>query len=173
MQGGFNTGMQGGFNISNALIFASLEKMNKPFNERAKYVINTVNYLLNKHDIGKLLEENILLKILHSSFFFKFVFIYKIYLVYYLLVRTVLYIENTMTVQGNTVMYKISNNQQLQTFRGIQNNYNSEDEDTYYTNDVNVLNNQQLRDQYYKNLILKLKVNLIPHHLSFQKFKNY
>jgi hypothetical protein len=75
--------------------------------------------------------------------------------VYYLLVPTVVYIENTMTVQGDTVIYKIANNQQLQTFRGIRNNYKSEGEDADYINDVNVLNNHQLRDQYYKAFNLR------------------
>jgi hypothetical protein len=141
--------MQGGLNI----LF--LEKMNMPLNERVKYVINTVNYLLNNHHIGKLLEEIIVFKILHSSFFLNFFFSIKFYLVYYLLIPTAIYIENTMIVQGDTVMYKISNNQQLQTFRGTQNNYNSEGEDPDYINDLRILNNQQLRNQYYKTFTLK------------------
>jgi hypothetical protein len=42
----------------NSSIFASLENMNKPLNKPSrKYVVNTVNYLLNNHHIGKLLEE--------------------------------------------------------------------------------------------------------------------
>jgi hypothetical protein len=71
-QGEFGVGMD----MSNTSILLSLEKMNMPLNERAKYVINTVNYLLNKHDIGKFLEEEILLKMLHSSFF-KLIFFVK------------------------------------------------------------------------------------------------
>jgi hypothetical protein len=59
-----------------------------------------------------------------------------------------------MIIQGNTVMYK-ANNQQLQTFRGIRNNYNSKGEDTDYINDLRVLNNQQLRDKYYKTYIAR------------------
>jgi hypothetical protein len=67
-------GIQGGF--SNGLNVFSLEKMNMSLKERVKYVINTVNYLLNNHHIGKFLEEEILLKILHNSFF-KLVFLIK------------------------------------------------------------------------------------------------
>jgi hypothetical protein len=52
-----------------------LEKMNMPLYERVKYVINSVNYLLNNHQIGKLLEEEILLEILHNSFFLLVFFI--------------------------------------------------------------------------------------------------
>jgi hypothetical protein len=67
----FGGGIQGGFgNMLNVSIFPSLEKMNRPSNERVKYIINTVNYLLNNHHIGKLLEEKKVLKILHDSFFF-------------------------------------------------------------------------------------------------------
>jgi hypothetical protein len=51
--------------------------------------------------------------------------------VYYLLIPTVFYIENTMIVQGDTVMYKVAN------FKHSK----SEGEDVDYTNDVNVLNN--------------------------------
>jgi hypothetical protein len=65
-------------------------------------------------------------------------------------------------------MYKINNNQQLQTFHGIQNNYNSEGEDPDYINDVNVLNNQQLKDEYYKAYIARTqnKFNTSPFNLS-------
>jgi hypothetical protein len=81
--------------------------------------------------------------------------------VYYLLIPTVFYIENTIIVQGDTVMY---NNEQLKTFRGTRNNYNSEGEDADYTNDVKILNNQQLKDQYYKTYIARTqnKFNTSP-----------
>jgi hypothetical protein len=60
----------GVFNMpSETILFPSLEKMNIPLKEHNKYVINTVNYLLNNHPIGKLLEEIIIFKILHNSFF--------------------------------------------------------------------------------------------------------
>jgi hypothetical protein len=73
MQGGFGVGMGVGMQgFSNGLNVPSLEKMNMPLNERAKYIINSVNYLLNKHQIGKFLEEETLLKILHNSFFYLF-----------------------------------------------------------------------------------------------------
>jgi hypothetical protein len=70
---GLGLGVGMGFTLS----FPSLEKISKPLNERVKYVINTVNYLLNKHDIGKLLEEKTLLKILHNSFFLNLFFFIK------------------------------------------------------------------------------------------------
>jgi hypothetical protein len=56
-------------------VFSSLKNMNKPLNERPRYVINAINCLLNKHHIGKFLEEKIVLKIFYSSFF-KLVFLY-------------------------------------------------------------------------------------------------
>jgi hypothetical protein len=73
-----------------------------------------------------------------------------------------------MIIQGDIVIYKINNNQQLQTFRGIRNNYNSEGEDVDYTNDIRVLNNQHLKDQYYKAFTLKTqnKLNTSPFNLS-------
>jgi hypothetical protein len=72
-----------------------------------------------------------------------------------------------MIIQGDAVMYKINNNQQLQTFRGIRSVYNSEGEDADYTNDANVLNNQ-LKDQYYKAFTLKTqsKLNTSPFNFS-------
>jgi hypothetical protein len=87
--------------------------------------------------------------------------------VYYLLVPTVIYLENTMVIQGDIVMYKLSNNKQIRTFNGIRNVYNSEGEDSDYTNDVKVLNNQQLRNQYYKTYIGKTenKLNTSPFNL--------
>jgi hypothetical protein len=66
--------MQRGFGFT---FSASLEKINMPLKERAKYVINTVNYLLNNHPIGKFLEEEALLKILHNSFFLNLFFLIK------------------------------------------------------------------------------------------------
>jgi hypothetical protein len=92
--------------------------------------------------------------------------------VYYLLVSTVVYIENTIIVQGDTVIYKINNRQQLQTFRGIRNIYNSEGEDIDYINDLRVLNNQQLKDQYYKAYVVRTqnKLNTLPFNfLEIQK----
>jgi hypothetical protein len=71
-----------------------------------------------------------------------------------------------MIIQGDTVMY--NNNQQFQIFRGTQNIYNSEGEDTDYTNDLRVLNNQQLKDQYNEVFIIKTqnKLNTSPFNLS-------
>jgi hypothetical protein len=70
---GFNNGIEGGSdNMLNVSIFPSLEKLNKPLNEHSKYIINTVNYLLNSHHIGKFLEDIIIVKIIHNSFFFFF-----------------------------------------------------------------------------------------------------
>jgi hypothetical protein len=68
MGGGMQGGIGAGMGVS--LDFPSLEKISKPLNERVKYVINTVNYLLNNHHIGKFLKEEVVLKILHNSFFF-------------------------------------------------------------------------------------------------------
>jgi hypothetical protein len=60
-----------------------------------------------------------------------------------------------MIIQGDIVMYIT---QQLPAFRKIQNVYNSEGEDLDYINDLRVLNNQQLKDQYY-NLYVAKTVN--------------
>jgi hypothetical protein len=70
---GFGGGIQGGFiNTLNVSIFPSLEKMNKPSNECVKYVINTINYLLDNHHIRRFLEEKKHLEILYNFFFFFF-----------------------------------------------------------------------------------------------------
>jgi hypothetical protein len=69
-----------------------------------------------------------------------------------------------MIIQDDTVMYKMSNNQPFPKFHGTRNNYNSEGEDSDYINDVKVLNNQQLKDQYYKTYIARTqnKLNISP-----------
>jgi hypothetical protein len=156
--------------MSNASTFSSLDNMNKPLNERTNYIINTFNYLLNNHHIGKLLEEKAVLKLLHNSFFFfsNLILYFKSFLVYYLLIPTVLYMEKAMVVQGDTVIYKINNNQQLPTFDGTRTNYNSESEDEDYTNDLKVLNDQQLKDHYYKVYLTRTenKLNTSPFNFS-------
>jgi hypothetical protein len=69
-----------------------------------------------------------------------------------------------VVIQNNTVIL----NNQLFPIHRTQNNYNSEGEDGDYTNDVNVLNNQHLKDQYYRTYvaITQNKLNISPFNLS-------
>jgi hypothetical protein len=62
----------------------SLEKGRLPLINRKNYIINSFDYLINQDQIGKMLEEKIVLRIFHNSLIvFFFVYSSFFYLFYF------------------------------------------------------------------------------------------
>jgi hypothetical protein len=71
--------------------------------------------------------------------------------VHYLLVPAVMYIENTMSIIGDEVVYNTTATEKLQKFKGAHQNYSIDAvKDSDFEEDLEILNNTELREQYWQ-----------------------